>query len=49
VDLRFVDGRPLSSITTRILSWSLQKLEEMGKKFLVLSSGTTPAGMSPKS
>ena len=34
--IRFVDGRPVSSITTRFLSWSLEKLEEMGKKFLVL-------------
>src|SRR5829696_8443424 len=34
--IRFVDGRPVSSITTRFLSWSLEKLEEIGKKFLVL-------------
>lgn len=33
--LRFVDGRPVSSITTtRFLHWSLGKLEEMGKKAL---------------
>ena len=25
--IRFVDGRPVSSITTRFLSWSLEKLE----------------------
>src|SRR5829696_8186183 len=30
--LRFVDGRPISSITTQFLEWSLQKLEEIGKK-----------------
>jgi DDE superfamily endonuclease len=34
--IRFVDGRPVSSITTRFLSWSLEKLEALGKKFLVL-------------
>lgn len=34
--IRFVDGRPVSSITTRFLSWSLQKLEALGKKVLVL-------------
>lgn len=34
--LRFVDGRPVSSITTRFLQWSLGKLEAMGKKALLL-------------
>jgi len=34
--LRFVDGRPVSSITTRFLSWSCEKLEAVGKKALVL-------------
>ncbi len=34
--LRFVDGRPISSITTQFLEWSLQKLEEIGKKVVVL-------------
>ena len=34
--LRFVDGRPVSSITTRFLSWCCQKLEAAGKKVLVL-------------
>ncbi len=34
--LRFVDGRPISSITTQFLEWSCQKLEEMGKKVLLL-------------
>ncbi len=34
--LRFVDGRPISSITTRFLEWSLQKLEAAGKKVLLL-------------
>jgi hypothetical protein len=34
--LRFVDGRPVSAITTQFLSWSCQKLEELGKKALVL-------------
>ena len=34
--IRFVDGRPVSSITTRFLEWSLKKLEETGKKVLLL-------------
>ena len=34
--LRFVDGRPVSAITTQFLSWSCQKLEELGKKALLL-------------
>lgn len=34
--LRFVDGRPVSSITTQFLSWSLEKLEAIGKEFLLL-------------
>jgi hypothetical protein len=34
--LRFVDGRPISGITTQFLSWCAQRLEEIGKKVLVL-------------
>jgi hypothetical protein len=34
--LRFVDGRPVSSITRRFLSWCTEKLEAAGKKFLLL-------------
>jgi len=34
--LRFVDGRPVSSITTQFLQWSCQKLLAMGKKALLL-------------
>ena len=34
--LRFVDGRPVSAITTRFLSWCSEKLEAAGKKVLVL-------------
>jgi DDE superfamily endonuclease len=34
--LRFVDGRPVSSITTRFLSWCAEKLEAAGKKVIVL-------------
>ena len=30
------DGRPISSITTQFLEWSLEKLEEIGKKVVVL-------------
>jgi hypothetical protein len=34
--LRFVDGRPVSGITTQFLEWSCGKLTEVGKKVLVL-------------
>jgi hypothetical protein len=34
--LRFVDGRPISSITTRFLSWCAEKLKAAGKKAVVL-------------
>jgi transposase len=34
--LRFVDGRPVSSITTQFLWWCSEKLEAAGKKVLVL-------------
>jgi hypothetical protein len=32
--LRFVDGRPVSAITTQFLRWSCQKLEAMGTRRL---------------
>jgi hypothetical protein len=34
--LRFVDGRPVSGITTRFLSWCCQGLQAAGKKVWVL-------------
>ena len=34
--IRFVDGRPVSSITTRFLSWCAERLEALGKKVLLL-------------
>jgi hypothetical protein len=34
--VRFVDGRPVSSITTRFLSWCCQKLQAAGKKVWAL-------------
>src|SRR3954454_7598748 len=34
--LRFVDGRPVSGVTTRFLQWSCEKLEAVGKKVLLL-------------
>jgi hypothetical protein len=46
--LRFVDGRPVSGITTRFLGWCAEKLERAGKKAMVLISGTTPVGASPR-
>lgn len=35
--LRFVDGRPVSSITTRFLSWCCERLEAAGKRVLLLT------------
>lgn len=34
--LRFVNGRPVSGLTTAFLEWSCSKLEGLGKKVLVL-------------
>jgi hypothetical protein len=34
--LRFVDGRPVSSVTTQFLGWCAEKLKEMGKKVFLL-------------
>jgi hypothetical protein len=34
--LRFVDGRPVSGITTRFLAWCSEKLEAAGKRVWVL-------------
>jgi transposase len=34
--LRFVDGRPVSGITTQFLEWCCEKLAALGKKVLVL-------------
>jgi hypothetical protein len=34
--VRFVEGRPVSSITTRFLEWCCTKLEALGKRVLVL-------------
>src|SRR3712207_7160558 len=34
--LRFVDGRPVSSITTRFLEWCSERLAEAGKKVWLL-------------
>lgn len=34
--IRFVDGRPVSSVTTQFLSWCCEELEKLGKKVLLL-------------
>jgi transposase len=34
--LRFVDGRPVSSITTQVLSWCCHRLRQRGKEALLL-------------
>jgi hypothetical protein len=46
--LRFVDGQPVSGITTQFLQWSCEMLEAAGKKVLLLIWITPPVGMSPK-
>ncbi len=40
--LRFVDGRPVSAITTRFVQWCCAKLEAIGKKVLVLIWDNAP-------
>ena len=37
--LRFVDGRPVSGVTTAFLEWSCDKLERIGKKALAFGIG----------
>jgi hypothetical protein len=34
--IRFVDGRPVSCVTTQFLSWCCEELEKLGKKVLLL-------------
>jgi transposase len=34
--LRFVDGRPVSSVTTRFLEWVCDRLEALGKRALLM-------------
>lgn len=40
--LRFVDGRPVSAMTTRYLDWCCRKLWERGKRVLVLVWDNAP-------
>jgi hypothetical protein len=40
--LRFVDGRPISGITTRFLEWCCEELAAVGKKVLVLVWDNAP-------
>ncbi len=40
--LRFVDGRPVSAITTHFLEWCCEKLQAIGKKVLVLIWDNAP-------
>jgi hypothetical protein len=46
--LRFVDGRPVSGITTRFLQWCCQKLEALGKKVLVFDLGQRQLAHKPR-
>jgi transposase len=40
--LRFVDGRPISAVTTQFLDWCCAKLQEAGKVALLLSWDNAP-------
>ena len=40
--LRFVDGRPVSGVTTQFLSWCLEKAEALGKRALLLVWDNAP-------
>ena len=40
--LRFVEGRPISAVTTQYLAWCCQKLEEMGKRALLMIWDNAP-------
>ncbi len=40
--LRFVDGRPISSVTTQYLAWCCAKLEAAGKRALLLVWDNAP-------
>ena len=40
--LRFVDGRPVSGVTTAFLEWTCTKLEALGKKALLLVWDNAP-------
>ena len=46
--LRFVDGRPVSSITPRSSSRGAWRSSKSSARRFCFSSGTTPAGTSPK-
>lgn len=41
-EVRFVDGRPISGVTTAFLEWSCSNLEALGKKALVLVWDNAP-------
>lgn len=40
--LRFVDGRPISSVTTQFLEWVCDRLEALGKKALLMPWDNAP-------
>jgi hypothetical protein len=46
--LRFVDGRPVSAITTRFVEWCCQKLEAIAKKVSVLIWDNAPRHVKAK-
>ena len=46
--LRFVDGRPVSAISTRFLEWCCQKLTAIGKKVLVFGVGQRKLAHKPR-
>ncbi|MHB1415904.1 MAG: transposase [Chloroflexota bacterium] len=40
--LRFVDGRPISGVTTQFLEWICERLESLGKRALLLAWDNAP-------
>ena len=46
--LRFVDGRPISAITTQFLGWVCQRLERLGKRALLMPWDNAPWHVSQK-
>ena len=46
--VRFVDGRPLSAITTRFSEWCCQKLAAIGKKVFGVDLGQRKLAHKPR-
>ena len=49
MSLRFVDGRPVSNLTTQFLAWCCTNLEAQGKRAWLLSLSIMPLGIPARS